>query len=301
VRTPLALVLCGFGIVLSGVAAADDKADCLTAASQGQQLRNAHKLVEAIGQFRVCARLQCPAVVQKDCLGWLDESERDVPTVVVSAKDATGADLFDVRVVVDGTLLTTRLDGEAVPMDAGQRKFHFEIGDGPSLELSILVREGQKNQNVDVVLPTPAKRLPLLPPTTVVAPQPSAVTPGPGTLEPATARPAGAGTWRTIGWILTAAGGVSLAVGTGFGIAAIRYNDDAHCNAQGFCDAGPLASARSAALVADVGLVGGGLLVASGLAAVLLAPGGGRDKAARTGFAPMVSSGGGGLSLGGRW
>ncbi len=132
---------------------ADDKAVCLSAASKGQTLRDAHKLIEAREQLRLCAAAQCPAVVQSDCAGWLADVERVLPTVVLSAKDAAGRDLVDVvKVSLDGQPLASVLDGQAVPVDPGMHTFRFERADGSATTQQALVREGAKAQNVSAVL-----------------------------------------------------------------------------------------------------------------------------------------------------
>src|SRR5262249_13965446 len=95
-------------------ALADDKAACLQAASKGQRMRAQHDLVGARDQFRACAAAGCPAIVQRDCATWLTEVDKALPTVVVTAKDAAGADLVNVSVSVDGQPLLTKLDGRAL-------------------------------------------------------------------------------------------------------------------------------------------------------------------------------------------
>ncbi|HEX3346395.1 MAG TPA: hypothetical protein VHS09_17545, partial [Polyangiaceae bacterium] len=114
----------------STTALADEKAVCLDASLKGQTLRNADKLLEARDQFRICAQLQCPSVVQTDCASWLDAVEKNLPTVVLTAKDGAGAALIDVRVTVDGAPLTASLDGRSIPMNPGPHSFHFELPDG---------------------------------------------------------------------------------------------------------------------------------------------------------------------------
>src|SRR5580658_4532403 len=103
------------GVVLLGMtnvtpAFADETAACEAAVSKGQELRDAHKLVEAREQFRICAAPACPAVMRSDCTNWIDEADRAIPTVVLSAKDASGDDLLDVSVSLDGAPLTAKLD-----------------------------------------------------------------------------------------------------------------------------------------------------------------------------------------------
>lgn len=240
--------------VLSGTAAlADDKAACLQAASQGQTLRDAHKLVEAREQFQTCARQGCPAVVRRDCANWFDAVGADLPTVIVSAKDGAGKDLVDVRVVVDGRVLTTKLNGEAVPMNPGVHAFHWELADGTSADRQVPVTEGHTNQTVEAVLQSPSAP----PPPETSAARSSSGSPG---------------AWKVAGFVLGGVGIVGLAVGAVFGVMAVSDKGSAHCDANGYCDPGPLADARSAATVSTIAVAIGGGLLATGVALVLFAP-----------------------------
>jgi hypothetical protein len=82
---------------------------------------------------------------------------------------------------------------------------------------------------------------------------------------------------------------------------AISDHNSADCNANNVCLTGPLNSARSAATVANVGFIAGGVLLATGLGLVLFAPGGGHGgHAAGVAVAPFVERGGGGIAVGGR-
>jgi hypothetical protein len=269
----------------------DDKAACLDAASKGQRLKATHKLVDARDQLRVCAASQCPAVVQSDCANWLAEVESALPTVVVTARDGTGADLADVKVSVDGQPLLAKLDGQAVPMDAGPHTFRFERAkDDASLERQVIVREGEKNQAVAVVLG--AARAAPAPPSGATG------VPSPGGGDRPASTP-----WKTIGWVLGGAGVVGLGVGAAFGLSAMGDKSSADCNPSNQCAPGPLGSARSAALAADVGFVAGGVLLAGGVALVLVGSGASatRETAGSVKVAPTVGASGGGLVLGGSW
>ena len=254
-------------------AAPVDKAACLDAVSKGQVLREAHKLVEAREQFRVCARAECPAVVRGDCTSWVVEVETALPTVVITAKDEAGRDIFDVDVSAEGQPLVSRLDGRAVPMNPGIHTLRLETADGGSLEQPIVVKEGVKNQDVGVVLHTRQS------PTAAAATLPVSAPPvanGAG-VESGQAQPTerrGSGAWRTVGWVAGAVGIVGLGVGTVFGVMAISDKSAAHCDASNACDAGPLHDANSAATASTVGIVAGGVLLAGGAALVLFAPGG---------------------------
>ncbi len=264
---------------------ADDKAACLDAASKGQRFRDTHKLVEAREQFRICAGAQCPAVVQSDCATWLADVEKALPSVVLAARNGAGVDLADVRVSVDGQTLVSKLDGQALTMNAGTHTFHFEGADGTSTDEQILVKEGEKNQKVAAVLG-------------------AAPAPGPSPSQGAESPPNSAGPprpWKTVGWVLGGAGVVGLGVGTVFGIIAIGDKSAAHCNANKQCDPGTVSGIKSAALVSDVGWIAGGVLLASGAALVLFGPRDSHEPAATVRLAPLVMASGSGILAGGTW
>lgn len=287
---PLA-VLATLSLTLSSAPArADDKAACLDAASKGQSLRDQGKLVEAREQFRRCAAQGCPTMVVTDCGGWLSDVEKNIPTIVVTAKDGSGNDLVDVQVTVDGQPLLSKLTGEALPMNPGAHTFHFATAGGTSTDRQVLVKQGDKNQEVSAVLGAPAAAPPpATPATPAVAPA------SPATPSPATSSGSG---WKTAGWVLGGLGIVGIGVGAVFGIVAMGDKSGAHCDANNFCDPGPLDSGRSAATGADVGFIAGGALLAGGIVVLLLAP----SDSGTTGslhVTPLVGSGVGGASLGG--
>ncbi len=258
-------------------AAADGRAACLDAASRGQSLRDAHELVEARDALRACAAASCPGVVQADCAGWLADVERVLPAVIVTAKDGSGVDLVDVTVTVDGQPFATKLAGEAVPMDPGSHAFHFEAAAG-SVDKQVVVVEGDKSQRVSVVLGSPRAEMP---------------TPGPGPL-PSGPRPAGARRpWNTAGWILGGAGVVGLGVGVASGVLTLVNKGSAHCDGSGACDPGASSGVKSTALVADIGFIAGGVLLASGAALLLFGPTVGQEPTARVRVAPALTAHGG--------
>jgi hypothetical protein len=238
---------------------ADETVPCADAASEGQRLKNDHKLVEARVEFQNCARRQCPLIVQTDCLKWLEDVNTSLPTVVVTAKDASGADLVDVKVNVDGQPLVSKLDGQAVPIDPGRHVFQFSMQNGTELDQGAIIREGVKDQSVNVVLGSAVSR----------SPRPLAGVPGVvGGGSPAPE----SRVWNTVGWVLGGSGLLGLAVGGAFGAVAIHDNDSASCNASKQCLPGPLSDARTAAVGSDIGFIAGGLLVAGGVTLVLLTP-----------------------------
>jgi hypothetical protein len=84
---------------------------------------------------------------------------------------------------------------------------------------------------------------------------------------------------------------------------AVSDKSSAACDSTGACNAGPLASARSAATASTIGLVAGGALAAAGVALVLFAP---KHEAPAASvrsvtLGPLMGAREEGLSLGGSW
>ncbi|MBN2196499.1 MAG: hypothetical protein JW751_27050 [Polyangiaceae bacterium] len=134
-------------------------AACVNAAETAQREQSAHRLRSARSLLLACAQTTCPAIVRNDCATWLSEVDRLMPSVVVQARDANGNELLDVRVIVDGELVTSHLDGLAVDVDPGRQLFRFEAAGTLPLEQQILIREGEKGRSLVVSL-APAPPLP---------------------------------------------------------------------------------------------------------------------------------------------
>jgi hypothetical protein len=259
-----------------GRAHAQDKAACLDASAQGQGLRNHHELVAAAEKLRICARLSCPGVVQRDCAAWLVEVERSLPTVVLAAKDGAGHDLFDVRVTVDGKALTSKLDGAGVPLDPGPHAFRFELADGTNATTRVLVKEGDKNAVVSAVLAheSPAPAVVVSSPSTPPPTSPSSPAP------PRDATPPPAQSWtarRWAGLAITSVGAAGLATGAVFGAMASSQWSTAQneCPTHAGCSAQAIAdrdSSASRATVSSVAFIAGGVLAAAGVVLFLTAP-----------------------------
>ncbi|MBX3190484.1 MAG: hypothetical protein KF819_26020 [Labilithrix sp.] len=125
---------------------------CIAAYEQTQTLRKDGKLVSAKAQAAICAHDTCPGLLSKDCSRWLSELEASTPTIVFEARTASGAERTDVRVKVDGVPLIEHLDGKAIALDPGSRTFLFEAEGSSPVERTVVVREGEKNRKVSIVV-----------------------------------------------------------------------------------------------------------------------------------------------------
>lgn len=124
------------------------KAACLAAHEEATALLTQKKPHAAHDKFVACARAECPTVVRKECGEQLAIVEKDAPTVALEARDEAGMDTTTVNVSMDGSTIADRLTGAALDVEPGEHVFRFERGDGTSIELKVLVVEGEKNRKV---------------------------------------------------------------------------------------------------------------------------------------------------------
>jgi hypothetical protein len=134
--------------LLSSEARGDERAptasECATARVDAIQLRDAHRLRDALQAFAYCASPACPADVRTECETHVERVERALPTVVFAVKDADGDDLTSVTVTTDGQLPVHRLDGAAIPLDPGEHHLTFEAAGQQPTEMTIVVVAGVK-------------------------------------------------------------------------------------------------------------------------------------------------------------
>jgi len=226
------------------------KAQCASSYEKSQELRAAGSLKAAHEMLVQCAQDYCPAFVQSDCAQWLTEVTRDLPTIVVVAKDKAGEDTTAVTVTMDGAEFLSQLDGKAVAVDPGPHTFHFELAGAEPVEQQIVIRQGQKDRVVSVSFsPAPAAEAP--------GPSPYATAPkGEGAPE---ADKKASNPLRLYSYI---AGGVGAAGLIGFavvgGIGKGQESDlrDQHCAPN--CSRSETDSIKTKYLVADV-LLGVGI------------------------------------------
>lgn len=142
-----------------------DKQECLTAHEAAQHLRTEGKLRAARESLLICSAEACPSLVKLDCTQWLPEVERDLPTIIVRAKDYAGADVAAARVELDGALVAKSLDGKPIAVDPGTHT--VKVVGAVAIEQQVVIAAGEKNRIVEVTFPNdkpppaPAARSPL--------------------------------------------------------------------------------------------------------------------------------------------
>ena len=133
--------------------AANEKASCIAAAEGGQDLRTDGKLRAAREKFVACASATCPDAIRKDCTQFLSDVEASLPSIVVTATGPDGSDLYEVRMLIDGEVVSQKLDGKAIAVDPGRHRVRVEASGGTHAEVDVVLAEGDKNRKVHIAFP----------------------------------------------------------------------------------------------------------------------------------------------------
>jgi hypothetical protein len=249
----VALATASFSFGLT--ARADTKAECASAYESSQEQKGQGRLRDARKSLVTCSQSACPAFIKKDCAKWLSEVEALLPSVVFSAK-AGSEEVTDVKVALGDDVLATSLDGRAVDMDPGTHTFVFESPQYGKKEVTLVVKEGQKAQAVEVQFVTKSD-----------TGQGTSGGGGSGT-TPGTLTTEDAGGRKTIGYVMAGVGAVGLG---GFAFFALSGKSDQNglaCADSKTCTDSDLDPIKKKYLYADISLGVG--VVSLGVATYLL-------------------------------
>lgn len=219
---------------------------------------------------------------------------------IAAPKTATG---LEVR--RNGELLGSVLWGNAAPVDPGS--YTIEASAPGKRRWSSVATVGPNGAHVTVTIPpleaasapAPVPSAPFPPATAVASPAPPALAEGPTAVDE---KPRGDGQ-RVAGMIVSGAGIVGLGASAAFLILSVAKHSDytSHC-AGDLCDAQGVSSHNDAVTDGNVAtgtFIGGGILLAAGLALWLSAPK--SHPTAAWQVAPAIGPGHAGLSLTGSW
>jgi hypothetical protein len=290
-RTAVAAALLLTCVVSASPVRADDDA-CIAANNQAVALRKQGKLHDTLKQLAVCADPSCPSEIATECSRRVGDIDAAMPTLILSAKDGSGNDLFSVTVSMDGAPLLTTLDGRPVALDPGEHAFRFEVPGQPPLEKQIVLREGEKDRHENVVLgPPPAAPVPVLAPAPAPTPEPSNWS-----------------TRRTLALVAGGAGVVGVGLGIVFGVLASsdQSQEKSNCSTSSCSNRGQASAdyttATQNATGSTVAFIAGGVLVAAGAVLWFTAPSNRTSSTTAVGglhLAPSFTDRSGALLLGG--
>jgi hypothetical protein len=248
--------------------AEDTKNACATSYENAQVLNRKADFLAARDAMRACARDACPAFIKNDCIQWLSDVEKSIPSVVLSAQ-IDGRDVHEVRVEMDGKPFADTLDGHSVDVNPGRHTFTFkyQVGqDHPTQDVVVVVVEGQKNRAVQSTYQTPP--------------------PPPDEIH----RPVPAGVYLLGGLGVLAMGGFAT-------FAELGMSKKNQLNAAGacspFCSDSQVSPVKTDFLIGDISLAAGVVALASSAVVLLTRPTivihpGGHVEAEKAAFVPFV-------------
>jgi hypothetical protein len=240
----LATQIVGSPIALLAQQEAKSRAECVSLHERAQVLRNEGKLLNTRQALRQCS-VSCPALITADCVRWLEEVEKQIPTIVFQAVDGD-KDVVNVKVTEGDRVLAESMTGSPVELDPGGHKFKAESPDRPTQEMTFVLREGEKARVIPI-------NFTVAPPLRVA-----------GDLEPKGPRP--------IPKVAIVFGSIAVvAAGTGgaFGVLALKKRSDldsSHCKP--LCSDADVKPVKNFALFADVAF--GVAVLNAGIAAILI-------------------------------
>ena len=135
-------------------------AQCSASYESAQLLRQTGKLIAAREAAASCARSSCPDVVRQDCSTWAGEIEKQIPSVIVIARDAATGDERGAKVIVDGAERPEAATGRAFELDPGTHAVRIERAGDQLLEQTITVVQGERDRVLRFVLRAAASTVP---------------------------------------------------------------------------------------------------------------------------------------------
>jgi hypothetical protein len=157
--TPVCQRLGGFGLVLvtsgwASVALAQDeaptKASCAQAYESAQESRASGHLQQTRERLSFCARPECPGFVQKDCARWLEEVDKEIPSVVLNPVGLASEAAGQVSVKLDGELISGALNGAPLSLDPGRHELVLERPGQLPLTRTIMAQQGVQNRSIEI-------------------------------------------------------------------------------------------------------------------------------------------------------
>jgi hypothetical protein len=131
---------------------AKDVGACKTAFESAQERERSGHLREARELLLTCTKATCAKALRLECrILFTQLDSEDIPSVVPIVEGDAGAHI-DVQVKMDGELLTSRLDGQPVPVDPGMHEFSFGTESGVFATEKIMIVQGEHNRRISVSL-----------------------------------------------------------------------------------------------------------------------------------------------------
>lgn len=139
--------MCALALSLlsESVLAADTDA-CIEQYDAAVAARKRGALLEARAGYATCASASCPAEIKSECERGVQESSKDIPTLVFAMRRTDGADVTTGRLWIDGKESADAMNGLPIDLDPGTHLLELELTNGRKLKKSVVARAGEKNR-----------------------------------------------------------------------------------------------------------------------------------------------------------
>lgn len=126
-------------------------AECARSYEEAQEQQKSGQLLSARALLRDCAQDDCPEFIRNDCSAWSAKLQSKLPSVVFVVR-SRGQELSDVRVIIEGRELSSRIDGRALELDPGRYDFEFQAEGMQPLRLHSVIVNGERNRLIQAEL-----------------------------------------------------------------------------------------------------------------------------------------------------
>jgi hypothetical protein len=130
------------------------KASCAQAYESAQESRASGQLQETRERLSFCARPECPSFVQKDCARWLEEVDKELPSIVLYPVGLAPDAAPGATVRLDGKEIPGALAGGPIVLDPGRHELIVERPGEPPITRVIMAQQGVQNRAIRIELGT---------------------------------------------------------------------------------------------------------------------------------------------------
>jgi hypothetical protein len=145
------------GDAIDAPRAAPDRATCIAAHHDAQELRRAGKLLDAGKKLLVCASETCPGPIVTDCVTWTGQLEEATPSLVLEI-EVDGRAPTEAKVSVDN--VATKDWSHAIVVDPGAHVVKVEVPSFAPYVEKVVMAEGHRRRLLSVKFETPAPAAP---------------------------------------------------------------------------------------------------------------------------------------------
>jgi len=159
-RAPVAGVLSAAALLLTSYAAAaqssepapPDRAACVAAHTNAQELKRGGKLIEAESELKICASAGCPGAIISDCGQWIADLEQTTPSLIFEVR-VDGKQVTDFEVQVDGANVADHTKAHRV--NPGRHVVSVKVPNFEPKEETVALPEGQRMRLVALSFDSP--------------------------------------------------------------------------------------------------------------------------------------------------